>query len=169
MSVKGKTVLVGVDDSDSSVRSVSYVADLIGGREDFHIVLLHVLPPIPPEFLEFGGSEDPETERKLDETLKKEQAQWIEDAKNAAEPILENAKTILYRLGVVPSMISVVFSQSIHRPDIVRELLETAHKHNCGTIVVGRESYPSFKERFHHHVGEELVQKVQGIAVWVIA
>lgn len=169
MSVRGKTFLVGVDDSDSSIRSISYVADMIGAREDCHVVLLHVLPPIPPEFLEFGGSEDPKTEQKLDETLKHEQAQWIESAKKAAEPLLDNAKTILYRIGVLPASVSVVFSQSIHRPDIVRELLETAHKQNCGTIVVGRESYPGFKEMFHHHVGEELVQKVQGVAVWVIA
>ena len=44
MTVRGKTFLVGVEDSDSSVRSVSYVADMIGAREDCQIVLLHVLP-----------------------------------------------------------------------------------------------------------------------------
>ncbi|MEJ2231634.1 MAG: universal stress protein, partial [Nitrospirales bacterium] len=100
--VRDKTFLVGVDGSDSSIRSVSYVADMIGAREDCHVVLFHVLPPIPPELLEFGGAEDPEKEQKLDQTLKKEQAQWIEDAKKAAEPMLDNAKTILYRIGVLP-------------------------------------------------------------------
>ncbi|GJL68522.1 MAG: hypothetical protein NPIRA06_11570 [Nitrospirales bacterium] len=167
--VRDKTFLLGVDGSDSSIRSVSYVAEMIGAREDFHIVLFHILPPIPPEFLEFGGAEDPATEQKLDETLKKEQAQWIEDAKKDAEPILDNAKNILNRIGVLPGRVSVVFSQSIHRPDIVGELIGTAHKQNCGTIVVGRESYSSFKEIFHHHVGEELTKKGQGFAVWVIA
>ena len=167
--VRDKTFLVSVDDSDSTIRSVSYVAEIIGAREDFHIVLFHVLPPIPPELLEFGGAEDPATEHTLDQTLKQEQAQWIEDAKKTAEPIVDNAKTILYRIGVLPAMVSVVFSQSIHRPDIVRELIETARKQNCGTIVVGRESYSSFKEMFHHHVGEELVRQATGFAVWVIA
>ena len=98
-----------------------------------------------------------------------DQARWIEEAKKAAEPIVENAKMILYRIGVVPSRVSIIFSQTIHRPDIVRELLETAQKQHCGTIVVGRESYPSFQEMFHHHIGEELVKKGQGVAVWVIA
>lgn len=167
--VRDKTLLVGVDGSDSSIRSVSYVAEIIGDREDFHVVLFHILPPIPPELLEFGGAEDPATEQKLDETLKKEQAQWIEDAKKAAEPILDNAKTILYRIGVLPAMVSIVFAQSIHRPDIVRELIEGAHKGNCGTIVVGQESYTSFKEMFHHHVGEELAHQARGLAIWVIA
>ncbi len=167
--MRDKTLLVGVDGSDSSIRSVSYVAEMVGARENFHILLFHILPPIPPELLEFGGAEDPATERKLDETLKKEQAEWIENAKKAAEPLVDNAKTILYRTGVLPAMVSVVFSQSIHRPDIVRELIEAAHKQHCGTIVVGRESYSSFKEMFHHHVGEELTKKGQGLAIWVIA
>jgi nucleotide-binding universal stress UspA family protein len=167
--VRDKTLLVGVDGSDSSIRSVSYVADMLGAREDCHVVLFHVLPPISPELLEFGGAEDPETEQKLDQTLKKEQAQWIEDAKKAAEPMLDNAKTILYRIGVLPAMITTVFSQSIHRPDIVRELIETARKQSCGTIVVGRESYSSFKKMFHHHVGVELARQAPDFTIWVIA
>jgi nucleotide-binding universal stress UspA family protein len=167
--VRDKTFLVGVDDSAASIRSLSYVADMIGGRKNFHVVLFHVLPSIPPELLEFGGAEDPGTEQKLDKALKKDQAQWIENAKQAAKPIMENAKTILYRVGVSPEMVTTVFSRSIHRPDIVRELIETARNQNCGTIVVGRESYSSFKEMFHHHVGEELVRQARGLAIWVIS
>ncbi len=166
---RDKTILVGVDDSDASIRIVSYVAKMMGAREDFHVVLFHLLPSIPPELLEFGGAEDPGTEQQLDDALKKEQAQWIQNAKKTAEPILDNAKAILYRVGVLPAMITTVFSPSIHRPDIVRELIETAHKQNCGTIVVGREPYSSFKEMFHHHVSEELVQKGQNFAIWVIS
>ncbi|MCA9500613.1 MAG: universal stress protein, partial [Nitrospira sp.] len=124
--VRDKTFLIGIDGSDSSIRSISYVAEMVGTRENFHIVLFHILPPIPPELLEFGGAEDPATEQKLDETLKREQAQWIDNAKKAAEPILENAKTILYRLGVSPARITTLLSQTIHRPNIARELLETA-------------------------------------------
>ncbi len=54
--VRDKTLLVGVDDSDSSIRSVSYVADMVGARENFHIVLFHVLPSIPPELIGIRGS-----------------------------------------------------------------------------------------------------------------
>lgn len=167
--VRDKTFLVGVDDSDSSSRSVSYLANMVGPREDFHIVLLHVLPSTPLELLEFGEAEDPGTEQQLDASLKKEQAEWIETAKKTAEPIMERAKTILYRMGVSPTRITAVFSSSIHRPDIVRELTETAHKQHCGTNVVGWESYSTYKELFHHHVGAELVRQAPGMAIWVIA
>jgi hypothetical protein len=52
--VRGKTFLVGVDDSDSSIRSVSYVAEFIGAREDFHVVLFHVLPRFLRNFWNSG-------------------------------------------------------------------------------------------------------------------
>ena len=167
--MKNARLLIGVDDSDASRRSISYVADMIGARDDFHIVLFHVLPPIPPELLEFGGAEDPITEQKLNEALKHQQAQWVEHTKKEAEPIVAHARTILHRTGISPEATSTVFSPSIHRPDVVRELIETAHTQNCGTIVVGRETYSTFKEIFHHHVGEELIRQAHGIAIWVIA
>ena len=166
--VRDKTFLLGLDDSEATLRTVAYVAEIIGPQKGFHVVLLHVLPPIPPELLEFGGSENPKTEQRLDAELKKDQAQWIEQAKQATKPLVEKVKGAFLQVGVSAGMITTVFAESIHRPDFVRELLETAHKQNCGTIVVGRESYPSFKEMFHHHVGEELVRNGQGFAVWVV-
>ena len=61
-----KSILVSVDDSDESIRVVQYVADIVGAREGFRIRLFHVLPPLPPELLEFGGAESPQRERSLD-------------------------------------------------------------------------------------------------------
>lgn len=166
--MRDKNFLIGVDESEASTRAVSYLAEMVGGQKDVQVVLLHVLPPIPPELLEFGGSEDPEKERKLDEELKREQSQWIEKTKKAAEPIVEKAKAVLYQVGISPEMITTVFSEAIHRRDMVRELIETAQKQNCGSIVVGRESYSTFKEMFYDHVGEELVRKGRGFAIWVV-
>lgn len=169
LMVNDTKFLIGVEGSDASLKCVSYVAGVMEQREAFHIMLFHVLSPTPPELLEFGGSEDPRTEEKLDEELKRKQGEWLEKAKKSAEPIFEQAHEILSRKGVPPENITTGFSQSIHRPDVVRELLEAAHHYQCGTIVVGREMYSSFKEMFHRHVGEELVRQAQGVAVWVIA
>jgi nucleotide-binding universal stress UspA family protein len=166
--VRDKNFLIGVDGSDSSFRAVTYVAELIAGQKGFLVVLLHVLPPIPPELLEFGGSEDPEKERALSEELKKDQAQWIDKAKKAAQPILERAKSVLYQVGVAPETVTTLFSESIHQPEIVRELIEAAHKQGCGTVVVGRDSYSGFSEMLQHHVGEELVREGRGFGIWVI-
>jgi len=167
--VRDRKFLIGINDSEAAFRSVAYVAGMAGSRDECRIILLHVLPPIPPELLEFGGAEDPGTEHQMNEALKHEQAQWVEKAKKAAEPLLQHARDILYRFEIPPQNITTRISQIIHRPDIVRELVECAHEHDCGTIVVGRETYSSFQEMFHRHVGEELARHAVGYAIWVIA
>lgn len=166
--LRDKNIIIGVDGSESSFRAVTYVAELIAGQKGFLVVLLHVLPPIPPELLEFGGSEDPDKERQLGEVLKKEQAQWIDNAKKAAQPTLERAKSVLYQVGVAPETVSTLFSESIHQPNIVREVIEEAQKQDCGTIVVGRESYSAISDLLQRHVGEALVREGKGFAIWVI-
>ena len=166
--VRDKNIIIGVDGSESSFRAVTYVAEMIARQKGVLVVLLHVLPPIPPELLEFGGSEDPEKERHLGEELKKDQAQWIDKAKREAEPILQRAKSALYQVGVPPEAVTTLFSESIHQPEIVRELIEAAQKQDCGTVVVGRESYSGFSEMLHRHLGEELVREGKGFAIWVI-
>ncbi len=52
---KPECLLVMVDESPGTKRSVAYVARMIGGLRGFHVYLLHLLPPLPPELLEFGG------------------------------------------------------------------------------------------------------------------
>lgn len=165
---RDKRILVGVDDSDATIRALHYLATIIEGRNDFHVCLLHVLPPIPPELLEFGGAEDPEAERQLSEELKRAQAQWLEEAQQAAQPVMQRAQAVLRERGIDPRQIEVAFAEAIHRPDIPQSLLDAAGLRHCGTIVVGRESFPLLQELLHRHVGEELVRKGQGMAIWVV-
>src|SRR6266566_2771117 len=70
-------LLVVLDDSVASRRAVKYVAKFVGKRRAFRICLVHVLPPLPPELLEHGGSEDPAKEAQLEADLKVEQHRWI--------------------------------------------------------------------------------------------
>jgi nucleotide-binding universal stress UspA family protein len=161
-------ILIAVDDSEASRKAVTYVSKMVRGREPIHIYLFHVLPPIPPKLLEFGGAEDPQKEQLLSTDLNTAQAQWMEKAKTAAQLSLNTAQTILRDHGMSQHNISTRLSSSIHKPDVVREVLEAAKQWDCGTVVVGRKTLPWLQELFHRHIGEELVQKGQGFSVWVV-
>ncbi len=52
----------------SSTHSIfcGYVAKLIGRRRGFHIVLMHVLPPLPPDLLKTGPLADVHAAERLD-------------------------------------------------------------------------------------------------------
>jgi nucleotide-binding universal stress UspA family protein len=161
-------ILIAVDDSEASMKAVTYVAQMVRGREPIQICLFRVLPPVPPRLLEFGGAEDPQKEQTLSAELKTAQAEWIEKAKKAAQLSLKTAQTILRDHGVSQHHISTHFSSSIHKPNVVREVLEAATQWHCGTVVVGRHRLPWVEEFFHRHTGEKLVEKGQEFSVWVV-
>jgi nucleotide-binding universal stress UspA family protein len=161
-------ILVAVDDTEASLKAVTYVAQMVRGRDPIYICLFHVLPPIPPRLLEFGGAEDPQKEQILSAELKAAQFEWIEKAKDSAGPSLKIAHMILGDHGVSQDRISIYFSSPIHKPNVVREVLEAANQRHCGTVVVGRHRLPWVQELFHQHTGKGLVEKGQECSVWVI-
>jgi nucleotide-binding universal stress UspA family protein len=160
--------LIAVDKSATSLKAVSYVSQILRGRTDVHVRLLHVLPPIPPGFLEFGGAEHPQLEQRLSGELRHDQARWIETAKRHAQASLDNARAILIQGGLSPNEVSTSFSSPIHRPDVAHEILKVAQTWNCGTLVVGRHTRSWIRELRAVHVGEDLVRKGQGFAIWVV-
>lgn len=160
--------LIAVEDSAASLKAVSYVSQIIRGRTDIHVRLLHVLPPIPPGLLEFGGAEQPQLEQRLSGELRQDQARWIETAKHNAQASLDKALAILLQGGLSPNTVSTSFSSPIHRPDVAQEILQVAQTWKCGTLVVGRHTRSWIKEIRSTHVGEALVRKGQGFAIWVV-
>lgn len=160
--------LIAVDESTTSLKAVAYVSQILRGRTDVHVRLLHVLPPIPPGFLEFGGAEHPELERRLSGELRQDQARWIETAKRNAQASLDNARDILLQSGLSPTEISTSFASPIHRPDVAYEVLKVAETWKCGTLVVGQHTRSWIRELRSRHVGEDLVRRGQGFAIWVV-
>ena len=161
-------ILLAIEDSEASMKAVAYVAEIVRGREAIHICLFHALPPIPPRLLEYGGTEDPQKEHVLHTELKSAQTEWIEKAKDAVQPAITRARAILQDHDVSQSQISTHFSHTIHKLDIVQEILNAAKQSDCGTVVVGRHRLPFVQDFFHHHTGEGLVEQAQELAVWVV-
>lgn len=161
-------IMIAVDQSSASLDTVAYVGHLMGGRKELSIRLFHVLAPMPPRLLEFGGSEDPQQEERLSAELHHGQQRWIEAAKQAAKESMDRAVTLLIDQGFSAGQLSAKVSLSIYGSDIPQHILDTAHEWDCGTIVVGRHTLPWLQELFVRHVGEEVVHKAEHCAVWVV-
>ncbi len=128
---------------------------MFANTEALEVRLFHVLPPIPPEYREHGGSVDPDEEEALSEALRKAQHQWIDEAKAKAHAFMDNDKAILVDGGTTADRISVAFAPSVVPSEIVRDILQAATEWQCGTIIVGRQCCSKFAEVFHHHIGED--------------
>jgi nucleotide-binding universal stress UspA family protein len=163
-----KHILIAVDDSEASYRAVTYVGSVIGGCEGFRVCLLHALPPLPRELLEFGGSEDPQQEEQEEACLKTEQSSWIEAVAHAAEPVFTRAKHMLHEARVPEDAVETQIVDTVNTQDTVLDILETAHARHCGTVVVGRKSYHGLEALWTSHVSDELISQGEGLAIWVV-
>jgi nucleotide-binding universal stress UspA family protein len=163
-----KHILIAVDDSEASYRAVTYVGSIIGGCEGFRVCLLHALPPLPRELLEFGGSEDPQQEEREEACIKAEQARWIEAVAQAAEPVFTRAKHMLREARVPEDAVQTQIVDTVNTQDTVLDILEAAHARHCGTVVVGRKSYHGLTALVTSHVSDELISQGEGLTVWVV-
>jgi nucleotide-binding universal stress UspA family protein len=163
-------LLVVVDESSSSKRAVEYAARVLASRRGFQVCLAYFLSQLPPTLLEFGGAENPDTERQLDTQLKTEQRQWIAAARKEAQPALNWACTKLRRAGLPAGSLSAKFSDPFREQNSAsEEILELARINKCRTIVVGRRSLPWLR-RFTagKDLSEKLVQQGRGLTLWVV-
>jgi nucleotide-binding universal stress UspA family protein len=157
-------LLIAVDDSEATARAVTYIASIVGRRRDVRLHLLHVAP-IPPEFLEFGGSEDIQVEENREAELAKSRLGYLEDL---AQAVFARARAILDHAGVPAGAVETHFLTTVDGEDLIQNLLEAARTNACDTIVVGRQSHSWLRELVRHHVADELVRQGEGFTVWVV-
>jgi hypothetical protein len=161
-------LLVILDDSAASKRAVKYVGKFVGKRKGFRICLLHVLPPLPPELLEHGGSENPGKEARLGADQKVTQNRWISNANKASQKGLEEARAILRTAGISAETVQAVTSEPGENQDPADIILSLAREYKCRTVVVGRESVAWFQKLFNEQLSEELHRRGKEFTVWAI-
>jgi nucleotide-binding universal stress UspA family protein len=161
-------LLVVVDESPGSKRALEYTGKMLGGRRGFQIRLLQLLPPLPPELLEFGGAENPGKEAVLEKELRQQQKQWIAAAKLSAKPALNEAVKTLRKSGVAARNIQCAYSDPTDSGGTARVVLEQARATGCRTLVLGHHAHSWFREIAGGHLAEHILRHASGISVWVV-
>jgi hypothetical protein len=168
MAVNNKKILIAIDDSEATEHVVAYVGEMIAGMQDAQVLLMHMPTPMPPVLLEFGGSADPEQERRLEARLTAAQTDWMEKIHSAAEPIFARARAILQMFDIPEQALATQVITPLPEEDLTRSILEVARSHACGTVVVGRASFAWLREVWEQQVADKLLQEGQGLTVWVV-
>ena len=161
-------ILIVVDKSLASMRAVTYVAQILGGRRGFRICLAHTLPSPPVEMMEFGGDEDHGKGEWLEARLRASRHLWASAAKRKASVSLEHAYAELRRAGFIPVEIDVQFCVPSDKRNAAKEILALARNRGCHTIVVGRRSLSWLREFLQTNPADELVRLGIGFTTWVV-
>jgi len=113
-----------------------------------------------------GGAESPAREVAREGELAGDRARWVNEARAKAKPILDRARELLRQADLRDDRIEERSTTELD--DLAREGLDVASDAGCGTIVVGRTSFPWYREITHHHVADELVEHAKDVAVVVV-
>lgn len=164
-----KTILVALDDSDVSERVLSYAAEQAGNSNEVHLLLCHVLPPMPPQLLESRGAEDPDEERRIENLQQKDQSRWTAKQSVVSKRVLENGKRRLQTLGVPPPRIHTTLVEPADaHGEVAETILKTAKEMHCDVIVVGRQAFSALREMLHTHLADVLQANASGLDVRIV-
>ena len=158
-------ILVAVDESENSERTIRYVGSLLRGISEITLTLFHVLKPMPRKLLEHGGSENPAVEGRLSTQLREEQEEWSRNEQVVECSILTKARQTLEKTGFPTDRVALRFG---HEDDIARNILEEAREGGYDTIAVGRHGVSKAKRMFGGGTTQQLLRDASGVTLWVI-
>jgi nucleotide-binding universal stress UspA family protein len=163
---KIRRILVAVDGSASSRRTVAYVAEMVGGSSDFHVALIHL--ELPPRMLEWGGSEDAKMEDEVSSERAAAYAEMEKDAIKVGQGLLQKLQGILAERNIDVAAQLVQIEEPLDSKNVTNHILKTARERDYGTVVVGQHTFSGLKRLFGHHVGEQLVRNGKELTIWVV-
>lgn len=161
-------LLLVIDTTEASKRVLRYVGWLAAGRDGPELHLAYIAPHVPPELLEFGGSERPEREERLESNLRRQQRGWMAVSDRKDWRVLRAAEATLLRAGVAAPRLFAYVSSPLDTRRAADEVLLLARDHRCGTVVVGHRAHSWLRGLGGIDLADELVRRAKGYAVWVI-
>lgn len=158
-------VLIAVDDSEHAAQALGYVGHLLRDARDVQVTLFHVLKPMPREFLEHGGSEDPAEERRLAEALRQNQENWVRAETAIEYPILMNALELFGKTGFPLDRVALKIGCE---DSVAYTILDEARSGGYDTIVVSRHDSSGRNRLMRGGVTDQLLRDASGFTLWVV-
>jgi len=145
MRIQNK-LLVLVDGSERSIRTVNYVKEIMPVDGSIRIVLFHVFSGLPEEF------------RDLEDQLKS----WETERENKARSDLEQAKDVLINGGFAEEAIEIKF----HRLEkgVARDIIDEA-RNGYSAVVMSRRGMGSLQSIILGSVAVKLLEKLTFIPI----
>lgn len=166
----GLRALILLDESptDISDEAVDYAARVFADCPTSEFHLLIVLPPTPPEFLEFGSIEEMRQQRATTAAHPRAYTEWLNTAVTLAHPAVSRARGILERAGIRADCIHEHYETSVHTRHVAQHALDVAQRHGCDTIVLHRGHLPWHQRWFHPEPIGEFIRKAVNMTVWIV-
>ena len=145
------SILIAVDEMESSLRAVKYVARLTSILDTVKICLLHVFPEPPPDYHIRGG---------ILEEYEEKHTTW-------ANTVFSRGIQILVKAGVERERIFCT-THMTEGKTISETVLEVRRKGNFGTVVTGKRGVSKSEEFLFGSISNTLARRCQDFTIWIV-
>ncbi len=152
-----KSIVVPVDGSKNSFRSLEYINLIYGPNHNLEVTLIHILPSLPP-ILTDNKSIDKKTRTRLKAVGKKN--------KNMAEQILSEAKHIFIEKGFNEERIKTCYQKK--GMTVAQDICNWASIKQVDTILLTKRGRTEIKSFFMGEVSTRLVEYRRNNPVWIL-
>lgn len=153
--VKQSNVLIAMDGSQNSLRSVDHAGFMLAGTKN-KITLMHVTSSLSRFF-----------PKEALEGLEAFEDVWSQETETAIKQHLNNAKEMLTQSGIAASQIEVKIVDGGRR--LAKILLQEAKKLQAGTIVLGRRGMNEAQDYSLGSNTRKVLNQAEDMAVWIIS
>ena len=144
-------ILVAVDEGETSLRALRYVARMTTSMTEVSICLLHIYPEPPPDFYPNGG------------VLEVYRAEKVK----RAEMILAQSERVLIEAGIQPGVIHRAIHPAVGRT-ISQMVLDVQREGDFGTVVVGKRGVSKAEEFLFGSISKALARYSSRFTTWVV-
>ncbi len=148
---ESEKILVAVDEGETSVRALRYVAKMAASMKNITICLLHIYPEPPPDYYINGG------------ILEAYQA----EKKEKAESIFAKSEHILLEAGISLDIIQRVIQMATGKT-ISQTILDVQLEGGFGTVVVGKRGVSKAEEFLFGSISNALARYSCRFTTWVV-
>mgnify|MGYP006302966413 CR=1 FL=1 len=146
-----RNILISVDESENASRAVDYVAQLLGGLEDFRITLLHVIPEPEEDYFR----------------TEQEKERWLEQYREKMDNRMEDYRRRLIDAGFAEDRVKVRITMRFC-PSMAKCILQERDQLEYSTIVVGRQGLSRSEEFLFGSISSKIVNHARDCTVWVV-
>ncbi len=154
-----KRVLVGIDDSEVSLKVAGYVAKMFVRDPMFNASLIYVLPALPTVLFE--------EEHKLDKYQRAYKKKLESKYQGQVEEIFRKVKKVFLKVGWAEGRLETITAP--RHFSLSKELLFFAEHGYYDALALGWQDMSGIERIFKSSTGEEVLYSPKNVPLWLIA
>ena len=159
---KKPVILVAVDGSDQSLKTVTYLAGMLSPRQ-IGIELFHVKTKVPEAVFDLGSPEDTIDADTVE--YEAEITRWTRRNGSAINAFMETAKQRFMAAGFPADSISIIIQD--RQIGVARDIVNRARL-GCAAVVVGRSGFGTLPDYMLGSIAAKLAESISHVPLAVV-